>query len=60
MLVSIGGRKVIRGGNGIVDGPVVDANVEMVMETIRMEGYGNLEDADARFTPLARNFGLFF
>ncbi|EOY00850.1 hypothetical protein QUC31_014075 [Theobroma cacao] len=47
VLVSIGGRKVIRGGNGIVDGPVDDANVEIVMETIKREGYGNLEDANA-------------
>ncbi|XVE92185.1 hypothetical protein REPUB_Repub01dG0075300 [Reevesia pubescens] len=47
VLVSIGGRKVIRGGNGIVDGPVDDANIEMLMETIRIEGYGNLEDANA-------------
>ena len=58
MLVSIGGRKVIRGGNGIVDGPVGDDNVEMVMETIRIEGYGHLEDANARFTTSARNLVL--
>ncbi|KAA3463410.1 urease [Gossypium australe] len=47
VLVSIGGNKVIRGGNGIVDGPVDYNNIETVMETIRIEGYGNMEDADA-------------
>ncbi|PPS10532.1 hypothetical protein GOBAR_AA10115 [Gossypium barbadense] len=47
VLVSIGGNKVIRGGNGIVDGPVDYNNIETVMETIRIEGYGNTEDADA-------------
>ncbi|XWS69206.1 hypothetical protein CRYUN_Cryun04dG0159600 [Craigia yunnanensis] len=47
VLVSIGGGKVIRGGNCIVDGPVGDANVKVVMETKRIEGYGNLEDANA-------------
>lgn len=58
MLVSIGGNKVIRGGNGIVDGPVDYNNIETVMETIRIEGYGNTEDADARFTTSARNLVL--
>ncbi|KAK6239289.1 hypothetical protein QUC31_004758, partial [Theobroma cacao] len=60
VLVSIGGRKVIRGGNGIVDGPVDDANVKIVMETIKREGYGSLKDANARFTTLARISALCF
>ncbi|KAE8687389.1 Urease [Hibiscus syriacus] len=48
LLVSIGGNRVIRGGNGIVDGPVDIANIETVMETVRSEGYMNMEETDAR------------
>ncbi|GMJ03689.1 urease [Hibiscus trionum] len=48
VLVSIGGKQVIRGGSGIVDGPVDVANIETVMETIRSKGYKNKEDTDAR------------
>ncbi|KAE8664608.1 Urease [Hibiscus syriacus] len=47
VLVSIGGNRVIRGGNGIVDGPVDTANIETVMETIRSKGYENMEDTNA-------------
>lgn len=47
-LVSIGGNKVIRGGNGIVDGPVNDANCSAAMEIVTRRRYGNLEDANAR------------
>ncbi|KAJ4710889.1 urease [Melia azedarach] len=46
-LVSIGGKKVIRGGNGIVDGPVDDANCMTAMEAVNERGFGNLEEANA-------------
>ncbi|KAE8711689.1 Urease [Hibiscus syriacus] len=45
--VSIGGNRVIRGGNGIVDGPVDIANIETVVEITRSEGYENMEDTNA-------------
>lgn len=44
VLVGIAGKKVIRGGNGIVDGPVHDARVEAVMQTVTREGYGHVEE----------------
>lgn len=46
-LVSIGGRRCIRGGNNIADGLVDDANIERIMETIRARGYGHLEEPNA-------------
>lgn len=45
-LVSIGGGKVIRGGNGIADGHV--SNVERVMKDERVKSFGNEEQLDAR------------
>ncbi|KAK8561081.1 hypothetical protein V6N12_048157 [Hibiscus sabdariffa] len=48
VLVSIGGKQVIRGGNGIVDGPVDIANIETVMKTIKSRGYKHKEDTEAR------------
>lgn len=48
ILVSIGGKKVIRGGNGIVDGPVDPANYAAVAEAINRRGFGNQEEANAR------------
>ncbi|KAF2292859.1 hypothetical protein GH714_029406 [Hevea brasiliensis] len=48
VLVSIGGKKVIRGGNGIVDGPVDDANYAAVSETVKSRGFGNQEEENAR------------
>ncbi|KAJ6793015.1 putative urease isoform X1 [Iris pallida] len=45
-LVSIGGRKVIRGGNGIADGHVSD--VERGMKDERVKSFGNEEQLDAR------------
>ncbi|XP_010511700.1 PREDICTED: urease [Camelina sativa] len=47
VLVNIGGNKVIRGGNGIVDGPVDDVNWAVVMETLERGGFRHLEDANA-------------
>ncbi|KAI5679345.1 hypothetical protein M9H77_10295 [Catharanthus roseus] len=46
-LVRIGGKQVIRGGNGIADGPVQDSRIPAVMETIREKGFGNIEATDA-------------
>lgn len=48
MLVNIGGNKVIRGGNGIVDGPVDDVNWTVLMETMERRGFRHLEEGDAR------------
>lgn len=45
-LVSIGGGKVIRGGNGIADGHV--SNVERVMKDERVKSFANEEQLDAR------------
>ena len=45
-LVSIGGEKVIRGGNGIADG---NSNIERVMEIEKEKGFGHEEQPDARF-----------
>ncbi|KAG2281095.1 hypothetical protein Bca52824_052315 [Brassica carinata] len=47
VLVNIGGNKVIRGGNGIVDGPVDDANWTVLMETMERRGFRHLEEGDA-------------
>ncbi|GMN49175.1 hypothetical protein TIFTF001_018346 [Ficus carica] len=43
-LVSIGGKRVIKGGNGIVDGPVDDAKREEVLEALSSRGFGNKEE----------------
>jgi urease len=51
VLVNIGGNKVIRGGNGIVDGLVDDVNWTVLMETMERRGFKHLEDIDARLTP---------
>ncbi|KAJ0242916.1 Urease [Hirschfeldia incana] len=47
VLVNIGGNKVIRGGNGIVDGPVDDVNWTVLMETMERRGFKHLEEGDA-------------
>lgn len=43
-LVQIGGKQVIRGGNGIADGPFHDANIEAVMERVLERRFGHLEE----------------
>lgn len=48
ILVSIGGNKVIRGGNNIVDGPVNNSNCIAAMEAVRTRGFGHKEDENAR------------
>ncbi|GAV89321.1 LOW QUALITY PROTEIN: Urease_alpha domain-containing protein/Urease_gamma domain-containing protein/Urease_beta domain-containing protein/Amidohydro_1 domain-containing protein, partial [Cephalotus follicularis] len=47
VLVNIGGKKVIRGGNGIVDGPVDDAKCRAVMEAPKFKGFNHQEEANA-------------
>ncbi|KAK1319607.1 hypothetical protein QJS10_CPB04g01786 [Acorus calamus] len=46
-LVSIGGRQVIRGGNGLADGPVDISQIEKAMDNVCKEGFGNEEQPDA-------------
>ncbi|KAH7515529.1 urease [Ziziphus jujuba] len=46
-LVKIGGNRVIRGGNGIADGPVDDAKFKEVMEAVKSRGFGNKEEENA-------------
>ncbi|KAK9117493.1 hypothetical protein Sjap_016440 [Stephania japonica] len=46
-LVSIGGKKVVRGGNGLVNGPVNDSRLEKVMETVLAQGFGHAEEVNA-------------
>ncbi|KAL2332684.1 hypothetical protein Fmac_013897 [Flemingia macrophylla] len=48
VLVSIGGNKVIRGGNSIVDGPVNDSNCIAAMEAVTTRGFGHVEEENAR------------
>ncbi|KAL0877466.1 hypothetical protein Bca101_027171 [Brassica carinata] len=47
VLVNIGGNKVIRGGNGIVDGLVDDVNWTVLLETMERRGFRHLEEGDA-------------
>lgn len=46
-LVSIGGRKVIRGGNSFADGPIDDATCSVAMETLSSRQIRNLEEVGA-------------
>ncbi|MCL7028594.1 hypothetical protein MKW94_018187 [Papaver nudicaule] len=46
-LVRIVGRQVIRGGNGIVDGPFDVSQIAKVMEVVRAKGFGHKEEAEA-------------
>lgn len=49
-LVKIGGKQVIRGGNGLVDGPVNDKEkLTLAMEAVTKRGFGNIEESNARF-----------
>ncbi|KAF3330940.1 urease [Carex littledalei] len=43
-LVSIGGSKVIRGGSGLVDGPVDESKLEEVMKNVISNGFGHEEE----------------
>lgn len=57
-LVSIGGKRVIRGGNAIVDGPVDDAKWEEVLEALSARGFGNKEEENARFRLSTLQFSI--
>ncbi|KAM3279558.1 hypothetical protein ACQJBY_046740 [Aegilops geniculata] len=46
-LVSIGGHKVIRGGNGIADGAVDSSQLNEVMQKITENGFGHEDYPDA-------------
>uniref|UniRef100_A0A0E0F549 Urease n=1 Tax=Oryza meridionalis TaxID=40149 RepID=A0A0E0F549_9ORYZ len=46
-LVSIGGRKVIRGGNGIADGAVNRSQLNEVMEKVIANGFGHEDYPDS-------------
>lgn len=59
-LVRIGGKQVIRGGNGIADGPVDDANITSVMEAVHTKGFKHAEETNARFKIWPSNFADFF
>lgn len=48
-LVSIGGKKVIRGGNAIADGHIGIVELDMVMKDVEARGFGNIDQPDARF-----------
>lgn len=45
-LVSIGGLKIIRGGNGIVDGLVDTKRIEEVMLAVHERAFGNKTQLD--------------
>ncbi|GFQ07550.1 urease [Phtheirospermum japonicum] len=47
-LVSIGGLRIIRGGNNIADGPVDDSKILDVMKAVHEGGYGFSEEVNAR------------
>lgn len=49
-LVSIGGKRVIKGGNGIVDGPVDVARWEEILGAVSTRGFGNIEEPNARLS----------
>lgn len=45
-LVEIAGNRVIRGGNGLVDGPVIPENLEKAMKKIGEEGFAHKQQDD--------------
>ena len=47
VLVSIGGKKEIYGGNSLVNGPVNPGGVQALMERIRIRKFGHLAEPDA-------------
>ena len=42
-LVEIAGNRVIRGGNGIADGPVTDENGARTLAALKTRGFGHVE-----------------
>lgn len=47
VLVSIGGQRVIRGGNGVADGPVDSSRIEDIVNLLNTNGFGNEEQTCA-------------
>lgn len=47
-LVSIGGHKVIRGGNSIADGPIDNSRLDEVMEKVNTNSFGHEDYPDSR------------
>ncbi|XP_025826733.1 urease isoform X3 [Panicum hallii] len=47
-LVSIGGNRVIRGGNGIGDGPIDSSQINEVMQKVNSNNFGHEDYPDAR------------
>ncbi|KAG0492808.1 hypothetical protein HPP92_006206, partial [Vanilla planifolia] len=45
-LVSIGGKKVIRGGNAIVDGAIDSVPLQNVLEDVHARRFGNVDQSD--------------
>lgn len=48
ILVRIGGKQIIRGGNNIADGPVDHSKITSVMKSVHEGRYGFSEKANAR------------
>jgi len=48
ILVSIGGHKVIKGGNGIADGPIDSSSLNVVMQKVNANSFGHEDYPDAR------------
>ncbi|XP_024531484.1 urease isoform X1 [Selaginella moellendorffii] len=46
-LVSIGGKSVIRGGNGIAEGPVDSSRLPKIMEELSLRNFGHKQQNDA-------------
>ncbi|XP_020212240.1 urease [Cajanus cajan] len=58
LLVSIGGNKVIRGGNNIADGPVNDSNCIAAMQAVITRGFGHVEEENAREGVTGEDYSL--
>ncbi|RDX94687.1 hypothetical protein CR513_22907, partial [Mucuna pruriens] len=58
LLVSIGGKKVIRGGNNTADGPVNDSNCIAATEAVRTMGFGHVEEENAREGVTGEDYSL--
>ncbi|KAK6930848.1 Urease, beta subunit [Dillenia turbinata] len=54
-LVSIGGNRMIKGGNGIADGPVDEIDTQALMEVVRRKCFGHCEEENARVRVAGEN-----
>ncbi|KAH8829466.1 hypothetical protein DL96DRAFT_1814677 [Flagelloscypha sp. PMI_526] len=48
-LVSIGGAKIITGGNNLATGPVDQDNITPIVENLLQQGFGHIPEPDAQF-----------